>query len=133
MIELEKSGALDVLLEAVKKMDVLLQYLFQEPALYRLMAVALDGTLGAARSLDAEDVVQLKRTVSEVGGCAAKALRADSLQNAKPLGVGGIMAALGDPDVKKGIGIAMVALKALGKCASSSTPSSSPSAGPSRP
>jgi len=125
LVELEKSGTLDVLIVAVKKMDELLQYLFQEPALYRLMAVALDGSLGAMKQLNAQDVIQLKATVQEIGGCVGKSMGADALKNAKPLGIGGLMAALGDPDVKKGIGITIMILKALGKCASQQEGSSS--------
>ncbi len=119
LIELEKSGTLDVAVTAVKKMDELLQYLFQEPALYRLLAVLLDGSLGAARQLSAEDVINLKTTIAQVGGCVAKSAGMDKLKNAKPLGLGGLMKAMGDPDVQKGIGITIELLRAIGKCASS--------------
>ena len=119
LIELEKSGTLDVIVTAVKKMDELLQYLFQEPALYRLLAVLLDGSLGAARQLEAEDVVGLKATISQLGGCVAKSAELEKLKSAKPLGLGGLMKAMGDPDVQKGLGITIELLRALGKCASS--------------
>ncbi|MDP7975963.1 DUF1641 domain-containing protein [Tardisphaera saccharovorans] len=118
LIELEKSGTLDVAVTAIKKMDELLQYLFQEPALYRLLAVLLDGSLGAARQLSAEDVINLKATISEVGGCVAKNAGVDKLKSAKPLGLGGLMKAMGDPDVQKGIGITIELLRAIGKCTS---------------
>jgi uncharacterized protein YjgD (DUF1641 family) len=119
LVELEKSGTLDVAVIAVKKMDELLQYLFQEPALFRLLAILLDGSLGAMRQLDAEDVIELKGTVQNVGGCIAKSLGEEKIRAAKPLGLSGLLKAMGDPEVKKGIGVTVELLKALGRCASS--------------
>lgn len=115
--ELEKSGLLDVALVAVKKMDELLQYAFQEPALYRLLAVALDGSLGAMRQVDAHDVIELKATVQGLGSCLVKDMGADDLAAAKPAGLGALLSALGDDDVKKGLGVTLAFLRSIGKCA----------------
>ncbi len=46
-----------------------------------------------------------------------KSLNMETLSNAKPVnGVFGLMSALNDPDVRKGLGIAMELLRIMGRC-----------------
>ena len=117
LIELKRSGVIDALMIVVNRFDELLQYLFQDPAIFRLMSILVDGSLQAMNKLDTQDVIRLKSMIQDVGGCLGKNI---DLANAKPVGgLMGLWRALGDKDVQRGLGIAIALLKALGKCAQS--------------
>ena len=119
VIELKRSGALDSLMLIINKFEEIIQYLFQEPALFRLLAVLLDGSIQTMNKLDAQDVIKLKETIQSLGGCMGKNLNMETISNAKPVnGVFGLMSALNDPDIKKGLGVAMQLLKIMGSCTS---------------
>ncbi|WP_069808254.1 DUF1641 domain-containing protein [Vulcanisaeta thermophila] len=116
LLELKRSGVIDALMLIVNRFDELLQYLFQDPAVFRLISLLVDGSLGAMNKMDTQDVLRLKGTISELGGCLGKNL---DLTNAKPVGgLMGLWRALSDPDVQRGLGIMMALLKAMGKCSS---------------
>jgi len=117
IIELKKSGALDSLMLIINRFEEIIQYLFQEPALFRLLSVLMDGSLQAMNKLDAQDIINLKGTIQSLGGCMGKSLNMETLSNAKPVnGVFGLMSVLNDPDVRKGLGIAMELLRIMGRC-----------------
>ncbi|GGP21982.1 hypothetical protein GCM10007981_16160 [Thermocladium modestius] len=119
VIELKRSGALDSLMLIINKFEEIIQYLFQEPALFRLLALLLDGSIQTMNKLDAQDVIKLKETMQSLGGCMGKNLNMETISNAKPVnGVFGLMSALNDPDIKKGLGVAMQLLKIMGSCTS---------------
>ncbi len=119
VIELKRSGALDSLMLIINKFEEIIQYLFQEPALFRLLSVLLDGSMQTMNRLDAQDVIKLKETIQSLGGCMGKNINMETISNAKPVnGVFGLMSALNDPDIKKGLGVAMQLLKIMGSCTS---------------
>ncbi len=117
LIELKRSGVIDALMLIVNRFDEVIQYLFQDPAIFRLLSILVDGSLQAMNKLDTQDVLKLKGLVQDLGGCLGKNV---DLANAKPVGglMGGLWRALGgDKDVQRGgLGVAMALLKALGKC-----------------
>ncbi|WP_054844297.1 DUF1641 domain-containing protein [Vulcanisaeta souniana] len=117
LIELKRSGVIDALMMIVNRFEEVLQYLFQDPAVLRLLSILIDGSLQAMNKLDAQDVIRLKGLVQDLGGCLGKNI---DIANAKPIGLmGGLWSALGDKDIQKGLGVTMAILKALGKCSSS--------------
>ncbi|GGI72382.1 hypothetical protein GCM10007112_06450 [Vulcanisaeta souniana JCM 11219] len=116
LIELKRSGVIDALMMIVNRFEEVLQYLFQDPAVLRLLSILIDGSLQAMNKLDAQDVIRLKGLVQDLGGCLGKNI---DIANAKPIGLMGLWSALGDKDIQKGLGVTMAILKALGKCSSS--------------
>ncbi len=117
LIELKRSGVIDALMIVVNRFEEVLQYLFQDPAIFRLVSILVDGSLQAMNKLDTQDVIRLKSMIQDVGGCLGKNI---DLANAKPVGgLMGLWRALSDKDVQRGLGIAIALLKALGKCAQS--------------
>ena len=116
LLELKRSGFIDSLMMVVSRFDELLQYLLQDPAIFRLLSITVDGSLQAMNKLDTQDVLKLKGLVQDLGGCLGKNI---NLADAKPVGgLLGLWSALGDKDVQKGLGIMIALLKALGKCSS---------------
>ncbi|GAB6944788.1 hypothetical protein JCM14467A_15700 [Vulcanisaeta sp. JCM 14467] len=114
LIELKRSGVIDALMLIVNRFEEVIQYLFQDPAIFRLLSILVDGSLQAMNKLDTQDVLRLKGLVQDLGGCLGKNI---DLANAKPVGgLMGLWRALGDKDVQRGLGIAIALLKALGKC-----------------
>jgi len=69
LIELKRSGVIDALMLVVNRFDELLQYLFQDPAVFRLVSILVDGGLQAMNKLDTQDVLRLKGMVQDMGGC----------------------------------------------------------------
>ncbi|WP_054857621.1 DUF1641 domain-containing protein [Vulcanisaeta sp. JCM 16159] len=114
LIELKRSGVIDALMIIVNRFEEVIQYLFQDPAIFRLLSILVDGSLQAMNRLDTQDVLRLKGLIQDMGGCLGKNV---DLANAKPVGgLMGLWRALGDKDVQRGLGVAMALLKALGKC-----------------
>lgn len=117
IVELKRSGVLDSVMLIINRFEELIQYLFQDPAVFRLLAIVLDGSLGLMNKLDANDVIKLKELMQSLGGCVGKNVNAVS--NAKPVkGLMGLWKALGDEDVQRGLGVALELIKILGKCSS---------------
>ncbi|WP_291767655.1 DUF1641 domain-containing protein [Caldivirga sp. UBA161] len=117
IVELKRSGVLDSVMLILNRFEELIQYLFQDPAVFKLLAIALDGSLGLMNKLDANDVIRLKELMQSLGGCMSKNI--NSVSNAKPVkGLMGLWRALGDEDVQRGLGVALELVKILGKCSS---------------
>lgn len=115
LIELKRSGVLDSLMIIVNRFDEIIHYLFQDPAVFKLLALLVDGSLGVVNKLDANDVIKLKGLMQSLGGCVGK--NADAVTKAQPVkGLMGLWRALGDDDVQRGLGVALELLKLLGKC-----------------
>ncbi len=93
LIELKRSGVIDALMLIVNRFDEVIQYLFQDPAIFRLLSILVDGSLQAMNKLDTQDVLKLKGLVQDLGGCLGKNV---DLANAKPVsGLMGLWRALG--------------------------------------
>lgn len=59
---------------------------------------------------------QLGANAEQLAACLASALSAQGLGAAKPVGLGGILSALRDKDVQKGIGILIELIRSIGNC-----------------
>ncbi|MFB6470959.1 MAG: DUF1641 domain-containing protein [Vulcanisaeta sp. AZ3] len=117
LLELKRSGVIDALMIVVNRFDEVLQYLFQDPAVFKLLSILVDGSLQTMNRLDTQDVLKLKGLMQDLGGCLGKSI---DLSNVQPVGgLLGLWRAMGDKDVQRGLGIALALLKALGKCAQS--------------
>lgn len=116
LIELKRSGVIDALMIIVNRFEELIHYLFQDPAVFRLLSIGVDGTLGAMSKLEAPDVLNIKATMQELIVRLGKNARPDVIVNPKPVkGIWGLLGMLSDPDVQRGLGVAFELLKMLGK------------------
>ncbi|WP_231818686.1 DUF1641 domain-containing protein [Thermoproteus tenax] len=116
LIELKRTGVLDALMIVVNRFEELIHYVFQDPAIMRLASLGVDGTLGGLSKLETQDVINMKASLQELIVRLGKGLTPDALINPKPVkGIWGLLSALNDPDVQRGLGVAFALLKALGK------------------
>jgi uncharacterized protein YjgD (DUF1641 family) len=116
LLELKRSGVLDAMMIVVNRFEELIHYLFQDPALFRLLSIGVDGTLGAMSKLEAPDIINMKATMQELVVRLGKNASPDLVANPKPVkGIWGLLSALNDPDVQRGLGVVFALLKMLGK------------------
>lgn len=115
LIELKQSGVLDALMIVINRFEEVIHYLFQDPAIFRTLSLALDGTLGAMAKVETQDVITAKAALQELLVRVVKNLKPELITTAKPVGFWGLLGALSDPEVQRGLGIAIALLKALGK------------------
>ena len=116
LLELKRSGVLDAMMIVINRFEELIHYLFQDPALFRLLSIGVDGTLGAMSKLEAPDIINMKATMQELVVRLGKNASPDLVANPKPVkGIRGLLSALNDPDVQRGLGVVFALLKMLGK------------------
>jgi uncharacterized protein YjgD (DUF1641 family) len=116
LLELKRSGVLDAIMIVVNRFEELIHYLFQDPALFRLLSIGVDGTLGAMSKLEAPDIINMRATMQELVVRLGKNASPDLVANPKPVkGIRGLLSALNDPDVQRGLGVVFALLKMLGK------------------
>lgn len=116
LIELKRTGVIDALMIVVNRFEELIHYLFQDPAVFRLLSVGVDGTLGAMSKLETPDVLNMKAMMQELIVRLGKNAKPDAIVNPKPVkGIWGLLGMLSDPDVQRGLGVAFELLKMLGK------------------
>jgi uncharacterized protein YjgD (DUF1641 family) len=110
--KLKESGLLDLLATMAEKYEELLLYTNDQRVFH---ALALGEA--ALNGLKQADPWRAKPTVEALTGCIINALDAEALAKAPPVkGVLGLMRALGDPDVAKGLGAMIYLAKRLGAC-----------------
>ncbi|MEL9990785.1 MAG: DUF1641 domain-containing protein [Thermoproteus sp.] len=116
LIELKRTGVLDALMIVVNRFEELIHYLFQDPAVFRLLSIGVDGTLGAMSKLETPDILNIKATMQELLVRLGKNATPDAIVNPKPVkGIWGLLNALNDPDVQRGLGVAFELLRILGR------------------
>lgn len=116
LIELKRSGVIDALMLVVNRFEELIHYLFQDPAVFRLLSIGVDGTLGAMSKLEASDIINTKAVMQELIVRLGKNARPDAVANPKPVkGIWGLLGMLSDPDVQRGLGVVFELLKMLGR------------------
>jgi uncharacterized protein YjgD (DUF1641 family) len=88
----------------------------------KLQAMEADGSLDEVKAL-AESAPELLALLGQLSRPEVLALAGGAVEglgsakDAKPLGLMGVMGAMKDPDVKKGMGVAIELLRGLGKAA----------------
>ncbi|MEZ0320117.1 MAG: DUF1641 domain-containing protein [Pyrobaculum sp.] len=116
LVELKRTGVLDALMMVVNRFEELIHYLLQDPAMFRLISIGVDGTLGAMSKLETPDILNMKATMQELLVRLGKNATPDAIANPKPVkGIWGLLSALNDPDVQRGLGVAFELLKILGR------------------
>ncbi len=114
-VELKKSGILGLVKDALKDTEYAFSSLLSDPSLLRL-SIFLGAILEASRKIDGSQVAPLKKTVEDTTFCLLDSLSKTEPAKAEPRGLMGLMSALRDPDVQKGLGFLIALAKNLGGC-----------------
>ncbi len=114
---LKKSGILGMLKEFLADSEATLSTFQNDPSLTRL-GVLIGAILEAARRLDGAQVAQLKMNTEDTSFCLFNSLANTKPAEAEAKGLFGLMGALRDPDVQKGLGYLIAIAKNLGACIS---------------
>ncbi len=118
IVALKRSGLLGLLSYLADRADESFLAAATDPALMRLVAVLAALQQGLAR-VDAEDLSRAQNNVSDLTGCAFRALGSVDLSKPRRIGLFGLLNKLSDPDVSQGLGILLDILKGMGSCVKS--------------
>ncbi len=113
--ELKKSGILGALKELVESADALMEGIEDDRGLLRL-GVLVGALLEAARRIDGSEVASLKMNVEDAGYCVLEALASAKPGETGDVGILGLLKALNDPQVRRGLGYLLAVAKGLGAC-----------------
>jgi len=114
-VELKKSGLLGMLKDFLTDTEDFMSSFANDRSSFRLLAL-LGALLEAARRLDGAQISSIKKTTEDTSYCLLNSLAEIDPAKAKPRGLGGMMSALRDPDVQKGLGFLIALAKSLGGC-----------------
>ncbi|MEB3806073.1 MAG: DUF1641 domain-containing protein [Desulfurococcales archaeon] len=114
-LELKKSGLLGMLKEMLSDTEGAMSGMQADTSLMRL-GVLIGAMLEAARRLDGSTIAGLKMNTEDTSFCLFNSLASVTPAKAEPKGMFGLMGALRDPDVQKGLGYLMAIAKSLGAC-----------------
>lgn len=114
-LELKRSGLLGMLKELLSSSESIMEGMQSDLSTFRL-GLLLGAILEAARRLDGEKAVSLKMNAEDASYCLLNSLAATKPGEVQPKGMMGLMSALRDPDVQKGIGYLIAIAKNLGAC-----------------
>ena len=115
-VKLKESGLLGWLKAFTENADKLLALAVADETLARGLGLG-HAVAEGLREPKPQEVIDAKRSVSELVSCTVKALAAAEPAKARPVGgLLGLMRALGDEDVKKGLGALIALAKHLGAC-----------------
>ena len=114
-LELKRSGLLGMLKELLSSTESIMEGMQSDLSTFRL-GLLLGAILEAARRLDGEKAISLKMNTEDASYCLFNSLAATKPGEVQPKGMMGLMSALRDPDVQKGIGYLIAIAKNLGSC-----------------
>ncbi len=114
-LELKRSGLLGMLKELLTSTESIMEGMQSDLSTFRL-GLLLGAILEAARRLDGEKAISLKMNTEDASYCLFNSLAATKPGEVQPKGMMGLMSALRDPDVQKGIGYLIAIAKNLGAC-----------------
>jgi len=114
-VALKKSGLLGMAKQFLDKSEDMLDLMQNDTGLLRLVAVAA-AILEAARRVDPGRVYAIQTNTEKAFTCLLEGLGSADPAKSKPRGLTGLMGALRDPDVQKGLGFIIDLAKALGGC-----------------
>lgn len=112
---LNEKHVFDILLLNIDRIEEFMQYVSQDPGLFKIISVLVDGSLSAFKDLSTDDMLNLKSLAKLFVGYASAIDSEDLKTEHRVKGITGLMKALEDPDVQKGLGIVIEILKLLGK------------------
>lgn len=114
-VKLKEMGILGMLKEFFSNSEENLAGLQADVSLVRLGAL-IGAILEASRKLPGEKTASLKINVEDTSYCLFNSLAETNPAQAKKVGLTGLMGALRDPDVQKGLGFLIGIAKNLGAC-----------------
>ena len=112
---LKKSGILGMLNNFLSDSEALMEAFQNDTSMTRLVAL-LGGVMEAARRVDGAQMASMKENTEETVHCAFQGLATTDPVKANKMGMFGLLGALRDPDVQKGLGFVMMLLKNIGTC-----------------
>ena len=112
---LKKSGILGMLKNFLSDSEALMEAFQNDTSMTRLIAL-LGGVMEAARRVDGAQMASMKENTEETVHCAFQGLATTDPVKANKMGMFGLLGALRDPDVQKGLGFVMMLLKNIGAC-----------------
>lgn len=113
--ELKKTGVLGMLKEFAESYEAMMEGMQADVSTFRL-GLLLGAMLEASRRLEAEKAISLKMNTEDAAYCIFNSLAETKPSEAQPRGMMGLMSALRDPDVQKGLGYLIAIAKNLGAC-----------------
>ncbi len=111
-VELKRTGILDLLAELAERGEEILTSLSGDKALYRALGLA-DALQGGINRVEDDAFIDAKAALEELTRCSVKGL-AYAYNEAKPVGLLGLLGALRDEDVKRGLGMLVAIAKGMG-------------------
>ncbi|MCE4627619.1 MAG: DUF1641 domain-containing protein [Desulfurococcales archaeon] len=114
-VKLKEMGIIGMLKEFLSNSEENLAGLQADVSLLRL-GVLLGAMLEASRRLPGEKTASLKMNVEDASYCLFSSLADTNPAKTKKVGLTGLMGALRDPDVQKGLGFLIGMAKNLGAC-----------------
>ncbi len=113
MTKLKENGMLDMIVALANMSEELMELGLNDRRLHHAMAAA-DGALNA---LEDVDPIVFKENVEHINECAIRALNNPNLiKELKPVGLGGLLKVLKDPDIGVGLALMLSMAKAIGAC-----------------
>ncbi len=112
---LKKSGMLGMVKTFLEDNEALLEAVQNDTSISRLIAL-VGGVMEATRRVDGAKMAYMKTNTEETVHCAFEGLASTDPVKANKMGMFGLLGALRDPDVQKGLGFVMMLLKNIGAC-----------------
>ncbi|ALU11851.1 hypothetical protein EYM_05405 [Ignicoccus islandicus DSM 13165] len=113
LAKLKENGMLDMIIALADMSEELMELGLNDRRLHHAMAAA-DGALNA---LEYVDPIVFKENVEYINECAVKALdNPKLLKELKPVGLGGLLKVMKDPDIGIGLALMLAIAKSLGRC-----------------
>ncbi len=112
---LNQKHVLDILLLNIDRIEEFMQYASQDPGLFKIMSVLVDGSLSAFKDLSTDEILRLKSLAKLFVEYASAIDPEDLKEEHRIKGITGLIKALEDPDVQRGLGVVIEILKLIGK------------------
>ena len=114
-VKLKKTGILGMLNSFLSEYEEALAGLQADTSLLRL-GILIGAVMEASRRLEPSKTPSLKMNVEDAAYCLFDTLATTDPAKAEKKGLTGLMGALRDPDVQKGLGFILAIAKNLGAC-----------------
>jgi hypothetical protein len=115
-VRMKEAGLLGWLKAFTENADKLIALAAADDALARSLGLAHAVSEGITRP-EVHEIIKAKDSIKELSTCTIKALAMLDASNVRPVGgVLGLLKALGDEDVKEGLGALIALAKGLGAC-----------------
>ncbi len=114
-VQLKKSGILGMMKELLADSESKVSDLEADVALIRLLGI-IGVMMRSLEMLDEKEVSKMRLNIEQSMHCLLEAMSSSDPKKAEPKGMLGLMSALRDPDVQKGLGFLISIAKNLGRC-----------------